>query len=159
MNRSTNSGQRKSGILFQLRFFTGGEDSALGFRSGQVATRAESPLLRFSLSHFPMGRATRQLPGPQNGPPSYCDDARFVIATRSLATAAGASRLTMNIMTGLRSGAASVTVVARPSPSCRLFLSPTHTTVCWLAVRHCGSTLWKTARWNPQRPPSSIPTG
>jgi len=37
-----------------------------------------------------MGRATRQLPGPQNGLPSYCDDARFVIATRSLATAAGA---------------------------------------------------------------------
>ena len=104
-----------------------------------------------------MGRATRKLPGPQMAPRSCCADARFVISTRSSATAAAASRLTMSIMTGLRSGAASVTVVARPSPSCRLFLSPTHTTACWLAVRHCGFTLWKTARWNPQRPPSWIP--
>jgi hypothetical protein len=128
LSRSTNSGQRKSGILFQLRVFCWEARTPLWVSDlGKVATRAESPLVRFSLSHFPMGGATRKLPGPQNGPPSYCDDARFVIATRSLATAAGASRLTMNIMTGLRSGAAFVIVVARPSPSCHLFLSPLHT--------------------------------
>ena len=147
-------------ILFQLRvFLLGGEDSALGFRSGQVAARAESPLLRFSLSHFPPGSSTWNLPGRPIVPAAFRADARCAIATSLSATAADASRLTMSIMTGFRSGAASVTVVARPLPSCRLFLFPTHTTACWLAVRHCGSTLWNTAPLRPQPPPSWIPIG
>jgi hypothetical protein len=140
-------------------FLLGGEDSASGFRSGQVATRAaESPLLRFFLSHFPTSRASRKLPG-STGLRSRCADARFAIATPSSATVGVVSRLTMSIMTGLRFGAASVTVVARPLPSCRLFLSPTHTTACWRGVRHYGSTSWNTAPLSPQPPLSRTPTG
>ena len=141
----------------------------MGFRSGQVATRAaESPLLRFFLSHFPTGRASRKLPGP-TGPRSCCADARFAIATRSSATVAVASRLTMNIMTGLRSGAASVTVVARrahrvPMPNYwrrDSLRHPGHMTPClrrlfWRYRRgHVAHFSGKTCGGESQRSPTS----
>jgi len=151
---------RRKALFFPVEIsYWGGEDSAPASDLGKVNTGAESPLLRFSLSHFPLGRSTWKLVGPQIVPRSFCADARFVSVTQSSATAAAASRLTMNIMTGFWSGAVSVIVVARRLPSCRRFLCLTHTTVCSLVVKHCGIILWSAAPWNRQPPPSWIPAG
>jgi hypothetical protein len=101
--------------------------------------------LRFCLSHFASRRTSSKLIGPRAAPKSSCGDARFVSATRSSAMDAAASRHTMSITTGLTSVAVAAPVAGRPSPSCRGFRFLTHTTVCWLAVRRCGGTLWSTA--------------
>jgi hypothetical protein len=74
-----------------------------------------------------------------------------VNAIRSSVTDAVASRRTTNTTTRLASGAAAAPVAGRPSPSCRVFHSPTRSTACWLAVRRCGGALWSTAPGNRPR--------
>ncbi len=113
LSPTPNSDQREA-VFFPVDVLFGRRGSASGSDLGQVTARAEPPLLRFSLSHFPPSRSTRKLIGPQIVPMSFCAGARFVNVIRSLVTVAAASKLTMNIMTGLRSGAVSATVAAGP---------------------------------------------
>ena len=129
-------------------------------RSWRGHPPGQSPQLRrFFLSHFPPRRTSSKPIGRLPAPKSSCDDAPFVSAIRSSATGTAASRHTMNITTGLESGAASATVAERPSLSFRCFLSLTRTTACWLAVRRSGDTLWITAPGKMRRPLSKIPIG
>ena len=124
------------------------------------STPGQSPQLpRFSLSHFAPRRTSSKPIGPFPAARLSCDDARFVSAIRSSATGAAASRHTMNITTGLGSGAASAPVAGRPSPSFRCFLSLTRTTACWLAVRRSGDTGWSSAPGKRRCPRSKIPIG
>ena len=95
---------------------------------------------RFFLSHFLPRRTSSKPTGLATARTSCCGDARFANAIRSSATVAAASRRTMNITTGLGSDAAFALVAGRPSPSFPCSLSPTRTTVCWLALRRSADT-------------------
>jgi hypothetical protein len=149
----------RSGILLQLESLFRRRGSASGSGLGR-STLGQSPdEPRFFLSHFPPRRTSSKPIGPATARRSFCGDALFANAIRSSVTDAAASRRTMNITTGLRSGAASATVAGRPSPSCPCFLFPTRITVCWLAFRRCGDACWNTALGKRRRPRSRIPIG
>ena len=135
----------RSGILLQLESLFRRRGSASGSGLGR-STLGQSPdEPRFFLSHFPPRRTSSKPIGPATARRSFCGDALFANAIRSSVTDAAASRRTMNITTGLRSGAASATVAGRPSPSCPGFRSLTPATACWLVVSHGGGVLWSTA--------------
>ena len=104
--------------------------SASGSDLGR-STPGQSPYEpRFFLSHF-LPRRTRSNPTGRARPrTSCCGDARFANGIPLLATVAGASRRTMNSMTGLGSDADFALVAARPSPCFPCFLCLTPTTVC-----------------------------
>ena len=85
-----------------------------------------------------------------------CGDALIAATIRSSVTDAVASRRTMNITTGLRSGAVFATVAGRHLRSCRCFLSLTRITACWLVVRHCGGAWWRVAAGKRQHLRSRI---
>ena len=126
-------------------FVSGGRSSASGSDLGRSTPGQSSNEVRFSLSHFPPRRTSSKRIGPRAAPRSFCGNVPFVNMIRSSATDAAASRRTMSITTGLASVAVAAPVAGRPSPSCRVFLSLTRITACWLAVRHCGGALWSTA--------------
>ena len=92
----------------------------------------------------PAAQAGNRL-GRTGAPRSSCGDALCVNAIRSSAMDVAASRRTMSITTGSKSGAVAATVAGRPSPSSRCFLSLTPITACWLDVRRCGDASWSTA--------------
>jgi len=121
------------------------------------STSTQSPdELRFSLSHFRPGRANQKPTGRKSAPMLCCVDVRFVNAIQSLAMVAAASRRTINITTGLASGAAAAPIAGRPSPSSRYFPSLTHTTASRLDVSPCGGALRTTAPGKKRHPRSRI---
>ena len=134
-------------------------DSASGADLGGSVPGRSPYEARFFLSHF-LPRQTRSKPiGLVMTRRSCCGDARFANVTPSSVTVAAASRRTMNITTGLGSGAAFAQVVARPSPYFPCFLSPTPITAYWLGLRRCGDTSWSTVRGKRQRPRLRTPIG
>jgi hypothetical protein len=107
-------------------FYSGGEGPALEFGSWERPTsRAGPPRSRHCLSHFPPRSTTSKPIGPRRARNSFRVAARFACRMPSSVTGAGASKPMMNIMIGSRFAAASATVAARHSPSCRPSLHDT----------------------------------
>jgi len=126
-------------FLFRRRGSASGSD--LG-----GSTPGQSPdELRFFLSHFPPRRTSSKPTGPRSAPTLSCGDVLSVSAIQSLAMGAAASRRTINITTGLGSGAATALGATRPSLSSRRFLCLTRTIACWLVAKPCGGALRSTA--------------
>ena len=148
----------RSVILFQLGFSLQEEGSACGLDLGGSMPGQSPDELRFFLSHFLPRRTSSKPIGLQTATKSF-GDAPFANTIRSSATDTAASRRTTSIMTGLGSGAASATVAAKPSPSCRGFRSLTPTTACWLAVRRYSGAWWSTDPGKTPPPRSRIPIG
>ena len=145
LNHTPKSCRREGLFSFSWIFVSGGRSSASGSDLGRSTPWQSSNELRFFLSHFPSPRTSSKRIGPRVVPRSFCGDVPLVNAIRSLVTDAVASRRTMNTTTGLASGGVAAPVAGKPLPSCRSFLFLTHTTVCWLAVRRCGSASRSTA--------------
>src|SRR5215475_680350 len=115
-------GQSKGVILFQLGFYSGGEGPALEFDLGKGQRRERDPHeSRYCLSHYPPCSTTSNAIGPRRARKSLCATARFACRIPSLVMDGGANRLMMNTMIGSAFAAASATVAARRSPSCRPF--------------------------------------
>jgi hypothetical protein len=154
-NHTPKSCRREELFSFSWIFVSGGRSSASGSDLGRSMPEGQSSNeLRFCLSHFLPHRTSSKRIGPRAVPRLFCGDVRLANTIRSSATDAAASRRTMNITTGLASGAVVAPVVGRPSPSCRYFLFLTRTTVCWHAARHCGGASQNTAPGKRQCPRS-----
>jgi len=137
--------QPRSVILFQLAFSFQEERLCFRLRSWRVKPGQSLNELRFFLSHFPPRRTSSKPTGPRSAPTLSCDDVLFVSAIQSSAMGAAASRRTINITTGLGSGAATALVATRPSLSSHRFLSLTRTIACWLVAKPCGGAWRSTA--------------
>ena len=137
--------QPRSVILFQLAFSFQEERLCFRLRSWRVKPGQSLNELRFFLSHFPPRRTSSKPTGPRSAPTLSCDDVLFVSAIQSSAMGAAASRRTINITTGLGSGAATALVATRPSLSSRRFLCLTRTIACWLVAKPCGGAWRSTA--------------
>ena len=83
------------------------------------------PWSRFSLSHFRPRITTSKPIGPRRAWKSFCVAVRFARKIPSSVMGAGANKPMMNIMIGSGFAAASATVAARRSPTCRPSLRPT----------------------------------
>ena len=126
-------------FLFRRRGSASGSDLG-GSTPGQSLDE-----LRFFLSHFPPRRTSSKPTGPRSAPPLSCGDVLFVSAIQSSAMGAAASRRTINITTGLGSGAVTALGATRPSLSSRRFLCLTRTIACWLVAKPCGGAWRSTA--------------
>src|ERR1700674_554682 len=87
------------GIFFRRR-----QGSASGSGLGRSMTKQSPAQLRFYLSHFPSRRARSKSIGTKGAPRLSCGDALIAATIRLSVTDAVASRRTMNITAGLRSG-------------------------------------------------------
>ena len=138
-------------FLFRRRGSASGSD--LG-----GSTPGQSPHeLRFFLSHFPPRRTSSKPTGPRSAPPLSCGDVLSVSAIQSSAMGAAASRRTINITTGLGSGAVTALGATRPSLSSRRFLCLTRTIACWLVAKPCGGAWRSTALGKRRRLRSKTP--
>jgi hypothetical protein len=141
LNRMFKRGSREALFSSSWHFLFRRRGSASGSDLGGSTPGQSLDELRFFLSHFPPRRTSSKPTGPRSAPTLSCGDVLCVRAIQSSAMGAAASRRTINITTGLGSGAATVLVATRPSLSSRPFLSLTRTIACWLVAKPCGGAL------------------
>jgi len=122
-------------FLFRRRGSASGSDLG-GSTPGQSLDK-----LRFFLSHFLPRRTSSKPTGPRSAPTLSCGDVLSVSAIQSSAMGAAASRRTINITTGLGSGAVTALIATRPSLSSRRFLCLTRTIAGWPVAKPCGGAL------------------
>ena len=135
--------QPRSVILFQLGFSSGGRAPLPAQILGRSTPEQSPDELRFFLSHFPLRHTSSKLTGPTAPTRSSCAAAQFASAIRSRVTDAVASRRTISVTTGSRSGAVAAQVAGRPLPSSRRFRSLIRVFSCrlWTIPRRQGHRL------------------
>ena len=118
------AGMARIRYSFAVEILPGDEGSALGQICARSLHRAEPPLARLSLSHFPRRRASWKPIGPNQLKESFAG-AQFACEIRSWGTVVDGNKLMTKSMIGSRFAAASAVLAARRLRSCQHFLSRT----------------------------------